>query len=217
MSRASNTDSRRAQIVQGLVDVMAKQGYDGASIADIARRAGLAPGLVHYHFKNKLEILVEAVRALAAAHARALDAALAAVERDDPAAQLVAFIDVHLGLGAHADPDALACWVLVSAEALRERRVRVEVEAALAELTRRVGAIVERGQASGQFQCSDAGAVAAALVATIQGYFTVAATARELIPSGSAAPCALRMAEGLVRPRRPLESRRRPARARRRT
>ncbi|NVB77499.1 MAG: TetR/AcrR family transcriptional regulator [Kofleriaceae bacterium] len=215
MSRASNTDSRRAQIVQALVDVMAKQGYDGASIADIAKRAGLAPGLVHYHFKNKLEILVEAVRALAAAHARALDGALATADADDAAAQLVAFIDVHLGLGAHADPDALACWVLVSAEALRERRVRIEVEAALADLTRRVIAIVERGRASGQFQCSDAGAVAAALVAMIQGYFTVAATARELIPSGSAAPCALRMAEGLVRPKRPLEIRRKPTRARR--
>lgn len=214
MSRASNTDSRRAQIVEALVDVMAKQGYDGASIADIAKRAGLAPGLVHYHFKNKLEILVEAVRALAAAHVRALDAALAAADPDDAAARLVAFIDVHLGLGAHADPDALACWVLVSAEALRERRVRTEVEAALADLTRRVVEIIERGHANGQFKCSDAKAAAAALVATIQGYFTVAATARELIPSGSAAPCALRMAEGLVQPKHPLATPRTTKRAR---
>src|SRR5262245_63852488 len=110
MTRPSNTAVRRGQIVDALVHVMARQGYAGASVADVAGRAGLAPGLVHYHFKSKLEILVEAVRALGAAHARVLDAALAAVDADDAPAQLVAFVDVHLGLGAHADPDALACW-----------------------------------------------------------------------------------------------------------
>ena len=65
MSRASNTDDRRAQIVDALIAVMAKHGYDGASIADIARKAGLAPGLVHYHFDSKLEISIEAVRKIA--------------------------------------------------------------------------------------------------------------------------------------------------------
>jgi TetR/AcrR family transcriptional repressor of bet genes len=209
MSRASNTDARRAQIVNALVSVMAKHGYDGASIADVAKRAGLTPGLVHYHFKNKLEILVEAVRALAGNHARMLDAALADKDDDDAAAQLVAFIEIHLGLGAHADPGVLACWVLMLAEALREARVRREVEVVLGELAKRLAAIIRRGHASGQFVCADADAAAAALVATIQGYFAVAATARELIPSGSAARCTLRMAEGLVRPKRRLSGRRR--------
>lgn len=206
MSRSTNTDVRRAQIVDALVHVMARQGYDGASIADVARRAGLAPGLVHYHFKNKLEILVEAVRALGAAHMAVLDAALAAVDAEDAPGQLVAFIDVHLGLGAHADPDALACWVLVSAEALREKRVRAAVEIVLADLAQRLAAIIRRGHVSGLFACADADAAAAALLATIQGYFSVAATARELIPSGSAARCTLQMAEGLVRPKRPLRA-----------
>ena len=83
-------------------------------------RRRLSPGLVHYHFESKLEILVAAVHALVATHARGLDAAHAG--KDDAPAQLVAFIDIHLGLGAHADPDALACWVLMMAEALREGR-----------------------------------------------------------------------------------------------
>lgn len=204
MGRTSNTDTRRAQIVDGLAVVMAKRGYDGASIAEVARHADLAPGLVHYHFKNKLEILIELVRTLGADHARALDAAMAATDADDAAARLVAFIDVHLGLGAHADPKALACWVLVTAEALRERRVRLEVERLLCELTRRLTEIIDRGNTRRQLACSEPAAAAGALVALIQGYFTVAATARELIPPGSAGPSALRMAEGLVRPKRPF-------------
>jgi len=204
MARTSNTADRRAQIVDALIAVMAKQGYDGASIADVARKAGLAPGLVHYHFDSKLEILVEAVRVLAANHERALDAAIST--REDPAGELAAFLDVHLGLGAHADPAALACWVLVMAEAIRDKRVRVEVEAVLARQAARVAKILRRGNDANQFACEDVDAAAAAIVATIQGYFSVAATARSVIPAGSAAVATARMVGALVGARRRLVS-----------
>jgi TetR/AcrR family transcriptional repressor of bet genes len=200
MPRPSNTDERRAQIVHGLIAVMAKHGYDGASIADVAKRAGLAPGLVHYHFKNKLEILIEVVRALAAGHTTAVDAALANV--DEPTAQLQAFIDVHLGTGQHANPAALACWVIVTAEAVRQPRIHREVERVLGEMADRLTAIITRGQAAKQFGAVDARAAAAALLATIQGYFVLAATAREVIPAGSAATATQHMAWGLLNPTR---------------
>ncbi|HSD90078.1 MAG TPA: TetR/AcrR family transcriptional regulator [Kofleriaceae bacterium] len=206
MARTSNTADRRAQIVDALIAVMAKQGYDGASIADVARKAGLASGLVHYHFESKHEILLEAVRVLAANHERALDSALATCR--DPVAELAAFIDVHLGLGAHADPAALACWVLVMAEAIRDKRVRGEVETVLARQAGRVAEILRRGNDAKQFACEDLEAAAAAIVATIQGYFSVAATARSVIPAGSAAGSAARMIAALVGARPPLAHKR---------
>ena len=98
---------------------MAKYGFQGR----------LAPGLVHYHFDSKLEILVAALRVMATEHAIALDAALATAAT--PAAELVAFIDVHLGLGANHDPERLACWIQVTGEALHHAVVRVELAAAL--------------------------------------------------------------------------------------
>lgn len=207
MARPSNTAARRAQIVDALIAVMASHGYDGASIALVARRAGLAPGLVHYHFASKREILLAAVQTIAARHAAALDAALAGA--GDPVAELRAFVDVHLGLGAHAAPAALACWVAATAEALRDRRVRGAVESVLAGLAARAAAIVGRGRATGAFTCVDVDAAAAALVALIHGYFTLAATARAVIPSGTAAGCAHRMAAGLVgaRPASPAPAR----------
>jgi len=58
MARPSNTDQRREQITRALQAVMAKKGYDRASISEIAAAAGLAAGLVHYHFDSKLEILL---------------------------------------------------------------------------------------------------------------------------------------------------------------
>ena len=56
MSRPSNTEARRGQIVDAMVQVLAREGYEGASVQAVARVAGLAPGLVHYHFRRKLEI-----------------------------------------------------------------------------------------------------------------------------------------------------------------
>lgn len=202
MPRASNTGQRRAQIAEALLAVMAKRGYEGTSIVAIAKQAGLAPGLVHYHFGSKLEILIAAVGVLVDRHLANLDAALAAV--DAPAAQVAAFVDVHLGLGAHADPAALACWVLIGGEALRERRIQRAYERALAAISARLAPIIERGTADRSFARVDPAACAAALVAVVQGYFVVAATAPAVIPPATAATSALRMAEGLLRPARPL-------------
>jgi TetR/AcrR family transcriptional regulator, transcriptional repressor of bet genes len=203
MPRPSNTDERRAQITRALIKVMAKRGYDGASITDVARAARLTPGLVHYHFENKREILLAALADLVARHGAALEERLAAQE-GDAAAELGAFIDFHLGLGADADPDALACWVLLSGEALRDAKVRAALEEALAGIVARLVRILRRGVAEGAFDCRAVEAAASALVATIQGYFVLAATARTLIPRGSVASAARQMAEGLLRPARPL-------------
>ena len=203
MARPSNTEERRAQITGALVKVMAKHGYEGASIADIARAARLTAGLVHYHFESKQEILLAALRDLVAHHDAGLEARLGK-GGGDPVAEVAAFIDFHLGLGADADPEALACWILLSGEALRQAKVRVEFERALEAMAARIEEVVRRGLEQRVFRCDSAAAVAGALVATIQGYFVLAATARGTIPPGSAARSAKQMAEGLLRPVRPF-------------
>jgi TetR/AcrR family transcriptional repressor of bet genes len=121
----------------------------------------------------------------------------------DPAADVAAFIDFHLGLGADADPEALACWILLGGEALRQPRIHVEYEKALRGWVDRLAGLIRRGVEQRAFRC-DPGAAASALVAAIQGYFVLAATARDVIPRGSAAASAKRMAEGLLHPARPL-------------
>ena len=64
MPRTPNTAVRRRQIVDGLCRVMAREGYGHATVQAIAAEAGLAPGLIHYHFADKREILVELVETL---------------------------------------------------------------------------------------------------------------------------------------------------------
>jgi TetR/AcrR family transcriptional repressor of bet genes len=130
MARPSNTDERRLQIMGALVKVMAKRGYDGASSptspgGPAHARAGPLP------LQEQAEILLAALHDLVARRDASLEARLGAAE-GDAIAELTAFIDFHLGLGADADPEALACWILLSGEALREPRVRVEFEEGVA-------------------------------------------------------------------------------------
>jgi TetR/AcrR family transcriptional repressor of bet genes len=197
MARPTNTAERRVQIARALLRVMARTGYAGAAVTDVAKLAKVAPGLIHYHFKNKLEILLVAIDELETDYVRRLDAQLAAAG-GDPARELQAFVDAHLHLGKDADPEALACWIDVSGESLREPRVKKSFARVLSRSTTRLSDILRRGVASGQFRCMEPAVAAAAIVAVIQGYFVLGATARELVPRGSAARATFAMCEGLV-------------------
>jgi TetR/AcrR family transcriptional repressor of bet genes len=213
MGRPSNTNERQSQIARALLPVMAKKGYDGATVADVAKVADIAPGLLHYHFKNKLEILLAAIVELEADYETRLDEALSGAS-SKPAAELDAFIDAHLHVGAGADPVALACWINVTGEALREPRVRRAVERVLASALFRLRSILERGTKEGAFACREPDVAAAAILATIQGYFVLAATARPLIPEGSASRATRAMALALAGRPAPLAKRRPTRRAR---
>ena len=48
---------RRQTILRAAVDVFASKGYHGCRIADVAKEAGVAYGLVYHYFKNKDELL----------------------------------------------------------------------------------------------------------------------------------------------------------------
>lgn len=65
MARTPNTEARRAEITRALLTVIAQHGYERATIQSIAAQAGLAPGLIHYHFKSKQEILVSLIEMMA--------------------------------------------------------------------------------------------------------------------------------------------------------
>jgi TetR/AcrR family transcriptional repressor of bet genes len=212
MARPSNTEQRRAQITQALMKVMARRGYDGASVAEIAGAARLTPGLLHYHFGSKQEILLAALADLVIHHDRALEARLAHAD-GDPIAEVEAFIDFHLRVGRDADPEALACWILLLGEALREPKVRVQMDKAIVGWVSRLRSVIQRGIDENVFAMKSSGAAAAAsaLVATIQGYFVMAAAARATIPKGSAAGATRSMAAGLLSPVRPFAPSEEPA------
>lgn len=55
--RTEKLEDRRRQIRHAATKVFARKGYHETRIADIAKEAGVAYGLVYHYFKNKEEIL----------------------------------------------------------------------------------------------------------------------------------------------------------------
>ncbi len=196
MPRPSNTAERRREIAFALASVMARSGYDGASVAAIAAEAGVATGAVHYHFASKQEILVDLVeRLVATAQARIearTEAAGTARER------LAAILDGLLDAGGDADPEAVAVWSLVAAEAVRNAAVRDAYAGWAAEAASRLRrAFTEACREEGR-SAAGAARVAPSLLALVEGYYAVAAAAPAVVPAGSAAPAARRIAFALL-------------------
>ncbi len=199
MPRPSNKEERRSQIARALMRVMADRGYDGASIADVAKEAELTQGLIHYHFKNKLEILLAVLEDMARRHKKGLEKKIAGCV-GNPERQLAAFIDFHLGLGPDSNPELLACWIVLTGEAMRKEEVRRAYDEYAVLNHNLLSLILTEGVRQQVFKCEDLDAASAALLAAMQGYVSMAATTPELIPSGTAAGCVKKMAEGLLSP-----------------
>lgn len=50
-------NERRKAILRAAISVFASKGYHGCRIADVAKQAGVAYGLVYHYFRNKEELL----------------------------------------------------------------------------------------------------------------------------------------------------------------
>src|SRR5579883_1119565 len=50
-------EDRREQIIDAALRVFAQKGYSKATNKDIAREAGITPGLIYYYFESKEALL----------------------------------------------------------------------------------------------------------------------------------------------------------------
>ncbi|MFT3815572.1 MAG: TetR/AcrR family transcriptional regulator [Acidovorax sp.] len=53
LRKAYTTVDARDRIVEAALAVFSKVGFDGATTREIAKEAGVSPGLIHHHFKDK--------------------------------------------------------------------------------------------------------------------------------------------------------------------
>ncbi len=58
---ADKAHATRATLLALAADLFAEQGYAQTSIRDVARRASLTTGAIYGHFRNKADLLVEAI------------------------------------------------------------------------------------------------------------------------------------------------------------
>jgi TetR/AcrR family transcriptional repressor of bet genes len=184
MPRKPNTESRRAEIVAALMPVIARVGYEKATVQAIAKEAGLAPGLIHYHFKNKQEILVSLVNSLAD-YAQARFAQIA-ISADSAEARLDAYLQARLGLGDGAAPERVAAWVMIGAEAVRQPEVREVYQSVVAAELSGLGDLLNAYLLEKGRDVTVAGTIAAGLLALMEGSFKLSCAANGVMPVGYA-------------------------------
>ena len=92
--RDEGEEARRVQLVEVTIDSLAEVGYVGTTLAEIARRAGVSPGLVAHYFDDKDGLLEAAFRTLARTLAARMRARLALART--PRGRVQAVIDINL-------------------------------------------------------------------------------------------------------------------------
>lgn len=184
MARPTNTHQRRSEILDAFLKVMAEDGYAKATIQAIAKQAGLRSGLIHYHFKNKQELLIELVKQVSAAVQERYEHMADAAQT--PHEKLKAFIDARLAKGDTENPQAVAAWVVIGTEAIRQIEVRAEYEKVISAqqelLEKLIAAAVKSKRVNMHIKKT-----AAICLAAIEGAFQLSVAAQNVMPGGYAA------------------------------
>ena len=91
-ARRALTEERRKQILDAAAKVFAAKGFERATIADIARAAGVAEGSIYNYFKNKSDLLVSIPRQIIEAPLASVSAAMFSVANTVPPDQMLTTI-----------------------------------------------------------------------------------------------------------------------------
>jgi betaine-aldehyde dehydrogenase len=94
-STADSEDFRRTQLIEVTIDSLAEVGYVGSTLAQIASRADVSPGLVAHYFDDKDGLLEAAFRALSRRLFEQMDVRMR--QSHSPRARIQAIIDINLG------------------------------------------------------------------------------------------------------------------------
>lgn len=152
MARPSLRKQRRQDIALAFERALAKHGLGGATMVAIAEEAGIAPGLIHHHFRDREDIVAELVRTLIGRFHRLR------TRSDDPAADLVAYTDAALALRNNEGQRTAKAWVGLFAEGIRSRRVQGVLRRALQRELRYLEAqLTALGLSAGQAEQKAAG------------------------------------------------------------
>jgi TetR/AcrR family transcriptional repressor of bet genes len=114
--RKASRQSRRGQLIEATIEVLAERGFARTTLGEVAAKAGLSHGLVNFHFRSKEALLVETLLHLAEEYRRNWTGALEAASSGDPAARLDALIRADFRPEI-CTPSRLAAWCAYWGEA----------------------------------------------------------------------------------------------------
>jgi TetR/AcrR family transcriptional repressor of bet genes len=165
--RKASKDFRRNQLIEATIGAIARKGYAAMTLADVARAAGMSGGIVNFHFESKEKLLIATLRHLAGEYRQNWQQALKTAGAC-PAARLAALATADFN-DVVCTPDKLAAWSAFWAEAQNRPTYMEHCGANDAEFHVAVRGLVAEIIADGGYEERDAGRIARALDALLEG------------------------------------------------
>ncbi|SFT83906.1 transcriptional regulator, TetR family [Geodermatophilus amargosae] len=184
----------RERLVEAAQDLLWERGYVGTSPRAIQDRAGAGQGSMYHHFTGKADLARTALQRTADRERAGAEALLSgdgtALERLTGYLRRERQVLRGCPVGRHAqDPDLVA-----------DPELRAPLETTFAWLRARLAEVVAEGQEAGELRADvDPAAVAAALVATVQGGYVLARAAGRPEPFEEATEGAVALLAALAR------------------
>lgn len=112
---------RRRQLVEAAIASIHEHGFANATVARIAKRAGVSSGIVHHYFTDKDELLFETMRTLLSELRR--DAVVRQRAAKGPRQRLNAVIDASFGDAQFAE-QVFSAWLALYGNARQSKRLQ---------------------------------------------------------------------------------------------
>ena len=164
--RKASRETRRVQLIEATIRVLAHEGYARTTLGRVAAEAGLSHGLVNFHFASKEGLLSECLVYLAEEYRRNWEQALAAAP-ETPEGRLNALLLADFE-PAICTPDRLSAWCSYWGEAQSRPLYQEHCSSNDAEYIRVMDGVCADLMASGGY-AGEPSRVARVLRVTVEG------------------------------------------------
>lgn len=144
VSVVPDADPTTERLVLAAAEVFAEKGYEGAGVAEIARRAGFTTGAIYSRFSGKADLLAEAIRCCTQDE---FDRLFAEHAFEGRATDLLAAVGSHLVTRESQPGQALLLEAFAAAR--RHPEVARMLREHLASRAARMATLVDDGKATG--------------------------------------------------------------------
>lgn len=196
MHRRKLTHERRAEIILGLKLCMLESGYENASTKNIAMKINISPGLIHYHFRTKEEILLALLQDLVASADKRYQSLISSTTA--PKVKMDFFIDSHLSPDLGAEVGDMASLMHIAALAATRTELRVAYQRAVNHRVDVLNEIIIDVMNWLGRSTDRSWEISTAILATIDGHYQFFVSAPQLFERRQAAFIVKTMAMGLI-------------------
>jgi AcrR family transcriptional regulator len=162
-------------ILQAAVEEFALNGYEGASIDSIAKRAGVSKGGFYYHFTNKEVLLLEATAKLSQPIMVMMDKAMADCS---PSHGLIQFISEYLNYWT-IRPTEMGFYSLSMAKALQSPALMELYREYIKQSTEFYVGMFQKAVEMGESDVEDVGAYGISLMSALDGMVVYAIASQD--------------------------------------